>query len=113
MDMEIYEDCIEACNRCAAACEQCAAACLKEENVRQLTRCIENDLDCSLLCVVTAKLLARNSAQGLLIARQCADICRSCAEECRKHDMEHCRECAIACEECAEECETVAGIPVH
>jgi len=105
---EIFNDCIEACNRCASECEHCAASCLKEDNIQPLTRCIELDLDCSLLCVVTAKLLARGSDQGLTLARQCAEICQLCAAECRKHEMKHCQRCAELCEACAEECEEVA-----
>jgi hypothetical protein len=107
MTHERFEECIEACNRCAAECEHCASACLKEDNVKMMTRCIELDMDCSLLCVVTSKLLARGSEEGFHIAQHCAEVCRKCAEECRKHDVEHCQQCADACEDCADECEKV------
>jgi hypothetical protein len=110
---QTFDDCIEACQRCATECEHCASACLKEENVQAMARCIQLDMDCSLLCVVTAKLLARGSEQGTAIAEQCAEACRRCAEECRKHDMEHCQSCADACEDCAEECEAIAAQPVR
>jgi hypothetical protein len=108
MTNEIFTDCIEACQRCATECERCASACLKEDDVKAMARCIQLDLDCSLLCVVTAKLLARGSEEGNHIARHCAEVCRRCAEECRKHDMDHCQRCADVCDECAEECEEIA-----
>ncbi len=106
-----YQDCIQACNQCAAACEHCATECLKEKDVQMMARCIQLDMDCSLLCVVTSKLLARGSAEGFHIAEHCAEICRKCAEECRKHDVDHCQECADACEECADECEKLVEEP--
>lgn len=109
MAEELFQDCIDACNRCAAECERCTSACLKEQMVDQLTRCIELNMDCSLLCVVTAKLLARDSEQAFPLAEQCADACRLCADECRTHDMAHCQRCADLCDRCAEECEKVAA----
>ena len=81
--------------------------------MQKMARCIQLDMDCSLMCVVTAKLLARGSELGHAVARQCAEACRLCGEECRKHDMEHCQECADACEECAEACERVAAEHAH
>jgi len=113
MPHEKFEDCIQACHECATACEHCASACLKEDDVKQMARCIQLDLDCSLLCVVTAKLMARGSEEAAHICAHCAEACRRCAEECRKHDMDHCQECADACEKCADECEKMAAVHTH
>ncbi len=113
MSLEKYQSCIEACHDCADKCEQCASACLEEENVQQMMRCIKLDLDCSLICSMASKLMARDSEEASTICRYCAEVCRRCAEECRKHDVEHCQICADACERCAEECERMAAEPVH
>lgn len=110
---ETFEGCIAACNRCAAESEHCISACLKEDDVKMMARCIELDMDCSLLCVVTAKLLARGSEEGFHIARHCAEVCRKCAAECRKHAMKHCQDCADCCDDCADECEIIATQHVH
>lgn len=113
MPQQKYQNCIEACNDCAAQCEHCASACLDEDMVQELTRCIKLDLDCALICTLTAKLMSRDSEEAMHICQHCAEVCHRCAEECRKHDMSHCRECAAACERCADECEKMAGELVH
>jgi hypothetical protein len=113
MPHEKYQSCIDACNDCSAQCEQCASACLDEDMVQELTRCIKLDLDCALICTMTAKLMSRDSEEATHICQHCAEVCRRCAEECRKHDMSHCRQCAEACERCADECEKMVGELVH
>ncbi|MEW6158544.1 MAG: four-helix bundle copper-binding protein [Verrucomicrobiota bacterium] len=113
MAHEKYQSCIDACHACATECEHCASACLKEEDVQNMTRCIELDWDCALICAVAAKFMARDSEFAETICRQCAEICRACGEECRKHQVDHCQRCADACEKCAEECERMAGAMAH
>lgn len=113
MSHEKYQSCIDACNDCEVQCEHCASACLEEDMVKELTRCIKLDLDCALICAMSAKLMSRGSEEAPHICRHCAEVCRRCAEECRKHDMEHCRECAEKCISCAEECEEMAGELAH
>ena|ERR1041384_2116235 len=89
---------------CAMACEYCATACLREDDIKNMSRCIALDRDCADVCILAAKLLRRDSdiaRQYLLI---CEEACRLCADECSKHEHEHCRQCAEACRNCAEEC---------
>ena len=53
-----FKDCIDACLACAVVCNQCAIACLNEEMVKQLTRCIQLDLECAALCRAAAEVIA-------------------------------------------------------
>lgn len=108
MSDDIYQKCIDACNRCVVTCTHCASSCLEEENVKMLTKCIRLDLDCADICQLAVKLMARKSAFAEEVCRLCAEICEACGEECRKHDMDHCQECADACFECAEMCRNMA-----
>src|SRR5688572_26982450 len=101
---EKYQACIDACNDCAVECEHCAIACLGERNPKELERCIKLDMDCSLICSIAAKLMARGSEEAVNLCGYCAEVCRRCAEECRKHEQEHCQRCADACDYCADEC---------
>lgn len=110
MSYDNYRTCIEACNDCAVECENCASECIDEDS-NEMAQCIHHDLDCSLICAMAAKLMARGSDAIQSVCHVCAEACRRCAEECRKHAVEHCRRCAEACEQCAAECERVAGEP--
>ena len=99
---------LEALNNCANECNHCATACLDEQNVNELTKCIKLDLDCADICTLTTALLARGSAHGKHILKECAEICNNCADECEKHaamGMDHCRKCAEACRACAAACQ--------
>ena len=99
-----HSACIEACHFCALACQHCAAACLQEPDPEPLARCISLSLDCSDLCDLTVRAIARASEHSDAICALCADLCDSCGSECSQHDMEQCCICANACRRCAEEC---------
>ncbi|MDQ2793754.1 MAG: four-helix bundle copper-binding protein [Bacteroidota bacterium] len=92
---------LDALNACVAACEHCSSACLQEPDVPLMARCISLTRDCADVCTLTARLLARGSAQAEHLLQECAEICRACAEECAKHAHRHCQECAEACRRCA------------
>lgn len=102
------QQCIEECLACAQVCEECISGCLNEADVNMMTRCIELDRECTLICYATAQLMAMNGENAGLLCDACADICETCAEECAKHDAEHCRRCAEACRRCAETCRKMA-----
>ncbi len=89
---------------CIAACNFCASACLKEDNVKMMAKCISLDMDCAEVCRTTAILLARDSAHGKHLLKECIELCEACAEECGSHEHDHCKACAKACTECAEAC---------
>lgn len=113
MNYEAMQSCIDACNRCATVCEGCASACLDEEDVQQLVRCIQLDLDCAAFCRTAAAAMSRDSEFSSDICALCADVCAACAEECSQYELDHCRECADACRECAMECRQMAALPVQ
>lgn len=93
---------------CVAACNFCASACLKEDNVQMMAACIANDIDCGEICRTVSILLARDSAHGKHLLKECIEVCEACAKECSRYDMDHCKACAKACAECADACKAAA-----
>ena len=107
--MEKYQSCIDACLRCSTICNHCASSCTKEEHIKMMARCIQLDMECAAICLITAQMMSLGSAKAIDLCRLCADICITCAYECAKHDTDHCKVCATACHECAEECRKMAA----
>jgi|SRR5687768_6225157 len=109
MSHEANQKAIDALNNCATECNHCLTACLEEQNVSMLVNCIKLDIDCAAICSFTASLLARNSAHGRHLLRECIEVCNACAAECEKHahHHEHCKKCAEACRACAEACSSL------
>lgn len=104
MAHERYQHCIDECNNCATLCNHCAVECL-HENDEQLTRCIQLDMECAVICRSAAEIMTLGSMYSEKIGEVCADVCNACAAECEKHShMEHCRQCAEACRRCADAC---------
>jgi hypothetical protein len=90
---------------CATACNYCTTACLVEADVKMLVACIKLDIDCAAICGLTASFIARGSAHGGHLLRECAELCNLCATECEKHThMQHCKDCAEACRACEKAC---------
>jgi hypothetical protein len=104
-----YQSCIDACLKCASACNYCASACLQEDDVKPMTRCIQLDMECAVLCYAAAQVMSLKGQKAEDLCRLCADICDACGTECAKHEMEHCQQCAQACHQCAEECRQMSG----
>jgi len=109
--------CIDACYDCAQSCTACADACLGEEDVAMVVRCIRLCQDCADVCVTTGRVLTRQTAFDVGLARAvadaCAQACRTCADECERHagHHEHCRVCAEACRRCERACaELLVGL---
>lgn len=86
------------------ACERCSAACLSEEEVKQLRGCIQMNVLCADICLLSARYLIRQSGFEAEVCDLCKRICEACAEECEQHQMEHCQHCAKACRSCAIAC---------
>jgi hypothetical protein len=99
---------IKACQECVTACERCAAACLNGEHAAKMAKCIALCRDCSDLCSLSAKHMARDSACAKKLCALCADVCQACTEQCAKHETVHCQQCAEACRKCADECKKMA-----
>jgi Domain of Unknown Function (DUF326) len=90
--------------KCITACETCATLCLQEEDVQMMVKCIQIDRDCADVCVLTARLVARNSPHARHIMKECIEVCQLCHDECIRHEQDHCQHCAEACRECLEAC---------
>ncbi len=96
---------VQALSECAAECGRCASACLEERDMKMLKDCINLNMDCADVCLLTAKLISRDSVHGEHLLKECVEICNACAAECEKHaHMEHCKKCAESCRSCATLC---------
>ena len=109
-DAASMDEFLQAVAACEQACISCADACLAEETRGQLVRCISINNDCADICMVTGRLVSRQTAPDLKVIQSqvqtLAIACNSCKEECRRHSSkhEHCRVCAEACARCADSC---------
>ena len=74
---------------------------MKEENVTMITKCIQFDMECAVLCYASAQLIGLGSDKAKELCALCATICNACADVRGKHDNQHCKECADACRYCA------------
>src|SRR5215472_11399542 len=104
-------ECIQACVDCEQACTADVDADLAEQNVADMVRCIRLCLDCADLCLATGRILSRQTAFELTVARAalqaCAQSCKVCGDECEEHaqhGMAHCRSCLEACRRCEQAC---------
>ncbi len=75
MSHEKFQSCISACYDCATKCDHCAVACLSEENVKEMTRCIELDLYCAEICRLAASFMAKGEMFAKRVCSLCAEIC--------------------------------------
>lgn len=85
---------------CMGACSACSKLCIEEGHKKTAILCEE----CSDICSLTAKLVAKNSEFADHMLEICARACKKCADACGKMDAPHCQECAETCWECAEAC---------
>jgi len=107
MDAQALVECIKACLDCEQACTACADACLGEQDTKMLARCITLDLDCADVCAATGRVLSRQTAFDMVMARTvlqaCTQACKLCGDECATHAqhgqiyMEACHRCEQAC----------------
>ncbi|HEV8245604.1 MAG TPA: hypothetical protein VGP93_07540 [Polyangiaceae bacterium] len=113
---EALRSCVEACFAGAAACSACADACLAERDVASLVGCIRACLDCSDLCVATARMLSRQIESNPQLVSSQIDVCRIacliCSQEALLHAQahEHCRLCSEACFRCDVACGRLAKV---
>ena len=90
---------------CAGTCESTFYNhCMGQEEMK---RCGQLCVDCSDICVTTAKYAARDSEQLPATAAVCAEVCDACAEECEQFEDEAMELCAEVCRDCADVCREV------
>jgi hypothetical protein len=104
MAYQEWTNCIEACLKCASICNHCAASCIKEDDVKMMSNCILQTMQCSTICYATAQLMSLENKQAKQLCSLCAEICDACYDECSKHEQRHCQECAEICKYCADQC---------
>lgn len=109
MSHEKYQSCIDACYACATICNHCTTSSLNESQVNHLTKCIQLNLACAVICRAAAEMMTLGSDYSTQLCKLCSEICEACAEECGQHEMDHCKQCAEVCRSCAKECRKMAA----
>ena len=111
-----YAEALNSLALCAQICTSCADACLDEtDHLAKLRRCIRTDLDCADVCLVTARLLVRQTETPNEVVHAqlhaCVLACQVCADECERHASmhDHCRVCAETCRHCQGKCNYLLG----
>lgn len=66
--------------------------------------------DCSDICGLTAKYVARGAIFARQAASLCACICEACGTECSRFPDQMSQNCARVCMHCARECAAFAGM---
>ena len=79
-----------------------------------MVSCISLDRDCANICALTARLVARGSAHGQRLLRECAEVCKACGDECAKHaHRQRGQACADACRRWEEACRAAFEWPTQ
>ena len=102
---ETEQNVIQTLTKCVTACETCLTLSIQEGMPASLKDSANLQRDCIDICGVTARFIARSSAQMRRILKECIDICRKCAEECNRQTQEHYLQCGDICQECYQICE--------
>ena len=105
-----HEECMKKCGECAKTCNEAAHHCLeqlKNEGIdrKAHARAAALTMDCQEFCVISAKLIARDSELMVYSCQACADACKDCIEACeRVAQSEMMKRCADTCRECEKSC---------
>src|SRR5260221_1392592 len=103
------EACIEACNECAALCECLEAFCTRAVENPELSRVVVLLKTCADVCLLTARLIARQSEFLQEYCALCAEVCHTCHVECLKHaKTDGFSRCAEACSIVDRACQQLA-----
>jgi hypothetical protein len=77
------DECIEQCLQCHVVCTMTAQYCLVKGGDHAAIGTVGVLLDCAQICQVSADFMIRGSPFHTLTCAACAEVCRSCADACR------------------------------
>ncbi|MDS0525200.1 four-helix bundle copper-binding protein [Clostridium sp. SHJSY1] len=109
-DENMYQACIDACNRCAQICNECFQACLNEPDVNERRNCISLLNECAQMCQMSSSIMSTNGQFLREHCELCANICEKCGAECDMFKDDHCRNCATECYACMDECRRMGAM---
>lgn len=103
------EECLKNCAECAKICNEMAAHCLEQlregkGDREQHARSHSMGMDCQAFCVLSAQMMARDSALMTVSCQACADACKMCADACGHESADIMRDCAEKCRKCEASC---------
>ncbi|MDC3417693.1 four-helix bundle copper-binding protein [Aquibacillus salsiterrae] len=95
---------------CEATCEQMISMLVtNSQGFEAREQQIQLLRDCSDICTLMAKYLARGTNLSLALANTCAYICEICGTTCSQFPDYHSQHCAQTCLNFANECKALAG----
>lgn len=112
MHHDSLQRCTDLCNRCSAVCTETSIHCLGMGGEHASPQHQTLLQDCSDICAVAARFMARQSQHHGHVCRECAEICQQCAAECEMmaDGDDQMKECAQMCRRCASECGRMAAM---
>lgn len=105
-DIAIMEVCARFCNQAARHCLD--QICEGAGDAEYHAKAVDMTVACQDFCLLSAQLMARQSALQTTAHEANAKACDECAELCEKSDAKIMKECAEKCRECAEHCRKMA-----
>ena len=109
--MNQKKQCIQDCLDCHLVCQEIALS-LHAEGRQAAANHVRLLLDCAAICQASADFMAGDSdLQGRFFGA-CAEICPRCAQECERFESDaQMKACANACRRCGESCRQMAIKP--
>jgi hypothetical protein len=104
MDMYMHPELVKIINDCEVTCEHMTHYLVMMKLTA--TRMAQFGLlrDCSDVCGLTARFIARDSYLSKVLADVCAEICNLCGNECARYKDDMSQHCAEVCFDCAKHC---------
>lgn len=106
VDMQLLQDCMDACSACEQACTVCSVQTMDG----QLMSCAPTCMNCADMAGTMMRSLMRMSGMDresmTTMLEACAAMCRTCMDECMAHADASavCKMCADACRACMDAC---------
>lgn len=105
MQERIYHNKIlDTLQNCEETCEHMITHLLRNQDMQQRAKQLELLRDCSDICTLTSKYIARDSSSSKYAADLCAYICTICGNECLRFGDAESQRCGKICHDCAREC---------
>ncbi len=111
-----HDACVKACLACQKECDTCAAHCGKmvESGKKDHVVTLHTCEDCSAICAVAAKIVARKGPFSEVICHACADACKRCGDQCAHHSSDAIMtKCAEECQKCEKACREMIKTSPH
>lgn len=93
---------------CESMCEYMITFLCAKEDIELRRKQLQLLRDCTDICTLTAKYVARHSMFSRYCVNLCAYVCDMCGRECMKFKDDESQKCSEMCMQCAKECAAYA-----